>query len=562
LGKGKTGIMNRVGLYILSVFILLPFFISGQQNPDWLEITPSTTDIDGHANGAMVKPGDTILLLPGQKPFLSVRFLHGTKQKPIVIINTQGLVTITGYYFGIKIDSCSHLKISGRGVPAINYGIKVYDVNGTGVSVEGLSSDFEMEGLEISKTALAGIFAKSDPDCSFNSTRDKYTMRNVSIHDNYIHHSGMEGMYIGNTSYTGKTINCNGKDTLVYPHLLKNVAIYNNRVEHTGWDGIQVSSADSGCTIRDNYIQNDSDSSYWNQMSGILAGGGSRCDCFNNVVKDGKGDGIEIFTLGNQKIFNNLIVNAGRSYHPDSLLAYQKHGIFIGTDTTVPGSSYLVVFNTIISPKNEGIKFNNLPSRNNNIINNLIINPGAFVYAGENAYIDVAHPSMDVNVENNFKSMDYQKARFVDAAQWNFDLQRTSPAVNAAITTPTLELFYDILGRTRPFDSLNDIGAYECHDSSLIGIMTMDNHESGFELIGPNPFNDHLTIAWRVNAVTHVKLSLQNIHGFPVRLIKNETQESGSYHVSIKTDDLPGGFYLCVLETPAQIKIKKLILLR
>lgn len=562
MGKGKKGIMVRIGLYIQLLLLLLPLLISGQTSRDFLEITPSTTDIDGHGNASMVKPGDTILLLPGQKSFLSVRFLHGTKQNPIVIINKQGLVAITGYYFGIKIDSCSHLKITGRGVPSINYGIKVYDVNGTGVSVEGLSSDFEMEGLEISKTALAGIFAKSDPDCSFNSTRDKYTMRNVNIHDNYIHHSGMEGMYIGNTSFSGKIIHCNGRDTLVYPHLIRGVAIFNNRVEHTGWDGIQVSSADSGCIIRDNYIQNDSDSSYWNQMSGILAGGGSRCDCLNNVVKDGKGDGIEIFTLGNQKIYNNLIINAGRSYHPDSLLAYQKHGIYIGTDTTVPGSSYLVVFNTIISPKNEGIKFNNIPSRNNNISNNMIINPGAYIYAGEDAYVDIAHPSMDVHVENNFKSMDYQKAGFVDAAQWNFDLQRTSPAVNAAIDTPTLELSYDILGRPRPFDSLSDIGAYECQDSSLIGIRPLNMPETGFGFIGPNPFQDHLTIEWSVISRTQVKMSLQNIHGFPVRQIGNEIQESGRYHVSIKTDDLPGGFYLCVLETPSQIKIKKLILLR
>jgi hypothetical protein len=551
----------RLILWVL-YFTTISGFLQAQLNPSRLEITNTTTYIDGHANAAGVRPGDTIILLPGQKSFLTIRFLHGTAMAPIVIINTQGLVAVSGYYFGIKLDSCSFLKLSGRGDAALNYGIKVYDVAGAGVSIEGLSTDIEMEGLEISKSSLTGIFAKSDPDCQFNSTRDKYTMRNLSIHDNYIHLSGMEGMYIGNTSYSGKVINCNGKDTLVYPHLLKNVHIYNNRVERTGWDGIQVSSADSACDIHDNYIQNDSEAEYWNQMSGILAGGGSRCDCYNNVVKDGKGDGIEIFTLGGQNIYNNLIINAGRNYHPDSLLAYQKHGIFVGHDSTVAGSSFTIAYNTIISPKNEGVKFDNFPSRNNVISNNLIINPGAWVYAGENAYIEVAHPSMDVTVNNNFKSRDYQKAKFVDPGQWNFDLLRQSPCVNTGTTVPGITLSGDILCRTRPFDSLNDIGAYECHDSSLIGIETLGKKELALELIAPNPFSEQLTVGWSVNTKTRVKISLLNINGFPVMELFNSDQRPGVYKITVKTDFLPGGFYLCRLETSKESVIKKIILVR
>jgi len=49
-------------------------------------------------------------------------------------------------------------------------------------------------------------------------------------------------------------------------------------------------------------------------MSGILIGGGAKCDCYNNKIFDGKGDGIDVFGLGYMKIFNNLIVRAGRTF--------------------------------------------------------------------------------------------------------------------------------------------------------------------------------------------------------------------------------------------------------
>jgi len=387
-------------------------------------------------------------------------------------------------------------------------------------------------------------------------------MRELRIHDNFIHYTGMEGMYLGNTHYTGTIIYCNGRDTLVFPHMLRGVHVYNNRVEHSGWDGIQVSSSDSACDIHDNFVQNDSDSAYWNQMSGILAGGGSRCDCFNNVVKDGKGDGILVFGLGNQKIYNNLIINAGRTYHPDSLLAYQKHGIYVGIDSTVAGSSYMLVYNTIISPKNEGIKFNNLPSRNNLISNNLIMNPGGYAYAGDNAYIEVADPAMQVLVENNYKDRDFNRVKFVDPGLWNFDLQRHSPAVNTGTFIPAFPLSFDILNRTRPFDSLNDIGAFECHDSSMIGIPGLNKHTLALELLAPNPFSNSLTIRWSVDTRTVVRISLLNGNGYKVKEPFYALQRPGVYEIKTETGDLPSGFYFCVLETLKESVVRKIILLR
>ena len=65
-----------------------------------------------------------------------------------MIMNTIGTVDLSDFYYGIKIDSCSHLKFSGKGIPHINYGIRIHDIDGGGLSIEGLSTDIEVEGLE------------------------------------------------------------------------------------------------------------------------------------------------------------------------------------------------------------------------------------------------------------------------------------------------------------------------------------------------------------------------------------------------------------------------------
>ena len=242
----------------------------------------------------------------------------------------------------------------------------------------------------------------------------------------------MEGFYLGNTFYLGKTIQYHGKDTTVFPHLLRGVQVYHNRVEYTAWDAIQVSSADSGCFIHDNNIFHDSEAGYTNQMSGILDGGGSNCDCYNNIIQDGKGDGIDIFSLGNQKIYNNLIMNPGKYFVPDQNYSpYQKHGIYIGQYLTIPGSTYTIAYNTILSPKTYGIRIANYISNPNLVTNNIIVNPGGYSIEGEKSYISTINTSIHVTDVNNLKNREYIPLQFLDPLTGNFDLKPSSPAVNA-----------------------------------------------------------------------------------------------------------------------------------
>jgi len=501
------------------------------QTPNCAMLIPATEGtIDGRSNASEIRPGDTICLAPGQKLYLRIMYLHGTPEEPVVIINNAGIVDISGYFYGLKIDSCSHIKLSGKGSSTSPYGIYINNVEGAGMSIEGLSTDIEVEGIEIFNTQLVGIFCKSDPDCSFTSTRDRYTMRNVSIHDNYIHDTGMEGFYIGSSFYSGFEINCNGKDTILLPHLIRGIAVYNNRLTRTGWDGIQVSSADSGCAIYGNEISYDSQSAEINQMSGIIMGEGSVCDCFNNQIRNGKGNGIQVLGLGGNRVFNNMILNAGRTF----LEEYPyMNGIYVGTQPTTPESSFLIAYNTIISPRDHGLDFRNTTSTGNMFTDNIVMAYGRDLYIGSN-----------VTLQNNLTSTTLDETQFVNASGGNFDLNWKSTAVNSAVTVPQLNPDYDILYRIRPFAEANDIGAYECQDSSLIAIPErVPEHINDFSM-EMDYLNDLLIIRYFISSEEHVLFELYDLSGKLMNRMVEGNIHAGEHHLQFNIAHLVQGVYI------------------
>ncbi|PJB59012.1 MAG: hypothetical protein CO098_05705, partial [Bacteroidetes bacterium CG_4_9_14_3_um_filter_41_19] len=235
-------------LLIIGLLVIFAGYMEGIAQCDTL-IPADVFFIDGTPQ--QFQPGSTVCLQGGSKDYLYLKNIHGTADNPITFINSGGAITIeTNHYYGIKIANCSFIRLTGSGDNEISYGIQVLRVdNGAGISVTELSTDVEIDYVEIANTDIAGVYAKSEPDCLFNSTRDKFTMYNFWLHDCYLHDIADEGLYIGSSKYTGQTINCNGKDTTVFPHVIIGARIYNNIVENTGWDGIQVSSAQSNCQV-------------------------------------------------------------------------------------------------------------------------------------------------------------------------------------------------------------------------------------------------------------------------------------------------------------------------
>ncbi|MFA5418817.1 MAG: right-handed parallel beta-helix repeat-containing protein [Bacteroidales bacterium] len=473
-------------------------------------IPREVTIIDG--NQMNLVPGNSICLQGGGRDFLLIKNIHGTAENPIVIKNYNGPVLIqTSGNYGVKISNCSYIQMTGSGNSGVNYGIQILKVDndlGTGISVTDLSTNVEIDHMEIANIPIAGVYAKSDPDCNFNSTRDKFTMYNFWLHDCYLHDIVNEGLYIGSTKYSiGQHLTCDGKDTLLFPHLMVGTRIYNNVVENTGWDGIQVSSSSMDCEVYNNIVRNDSYMEETFQMSGIIIGGGSQCDCYNNQILDGKGDGFDIFGLGNMKIYNNLIVNAGRTYKPQDPLAF-KHGIYVGQTVTSPNATFDFFNNTIVSPKSDGIKYSNNEAIKARFINNLITNPGRLAEEGNQAYINGTQPAIEK--VTNYYAPDNAAVRFLNQSPDLYDLKPNSPAVNSGTNLFNEGIETDMLDRERPFHTYYDIGAYECHDPYA---SIDDKIKAETLIIFPNPTEANLNIITSFSNDDVLKINVLNLEG-------------------------------------------------
>lgn len=466
--------ITNFGKICLLILFLFSFCQPAKSQGKGYLVPVSVFYIDaGVAPYNQVKGGDTLYLQAGNRNYLQFRNFQGKAGLPIIIINRGGDVIIdTDNYYGISIQNCRYIKLTGTGFSGMMYGFKIKRVaNGAGMGIGSLSSDFEIDHVSIENTLIGGLYAKTDPDCTGTTTRGVFTQYNTIIHDNYIANTGDEGMYIGSTKFSGQVVNCNGKDTLLMPSLLDGVRIYNNIVKYTGWDGIQVSSASKNCQIYNNTILFDSQAGLDTQMSGIIIGGGTKCDCFNNYISDGKGVGIECHGLGGSRIFNNIIVNPGLTYFPGDF-SKPKHGIYISDNSVQKDSSFYVFNNDIIHPKSDGIRFASVLSKGNLISSNVIINPGNFDYyqngntsvKGVDSYIMIQNAASDVVQKTNYFARNGTSAGFLSQTMHDasdFTLVAGSVLIDAAEANPKTSTTFDFAGNPRPYGPKSDIGAFE-----------------------------------------------------------------------------------------------------
>lgn len=503
-----------------------------------------------YVNGIDVQPGDTICLEAGVRSSLYLGNMKGTIDQPLIVINKNGIVEFDcENSYGISIGNCQFLKLTGSG-SSDEYGIQIKNVpTGSGIKIGNLSSDVEITRIEISNTLYTGITAKTDPTCSFEAVRDSFTMYNTKIHHNYIHDIGTEGMYIGNSFYSGVTLaNC---DTTVLPHLLDGVDIHHNIIENTGWDGIQLGCALYNSNIHHNQIYFDSQAERLYQMSGIMVNPGSSTDVYNNIIINGKGTGISMQSTGGQKIYNNLIVNAGQGYEMDDQITKQKFGIFSKYSSNVGNdSSYIICNNTIINPKSDGIRFQNGHSSDNLFQNNIIINPGAFDYYEENgntsntgmdSYIYVYYGDIDYFASNNISERSSKSLYFIDTLNYNYNISKVSPAVDLGTDLSDLGIHTDLNDQIRPFGTYFDIGAYENTDTFILPTLELDSSIN----IYPNPVENEINIETN-NDSKILNIQIYNSYGeiiynkkacSSVENINVSFLESGVYTIQFRLKD-------------------------
>lgn len=181
-------------------------------------------------------------------------------ERPLVITNIDGQVKVGGaaanYVFSInggkhwiltgRYDSTSQTGDAqyrghaegGYAHSQGTYGFFVDDAFSkaglTGLAIGGGASDFELDCLEIARAEFAGIVAKTDNDGAA-------TMRNVKVHDLYIHDTGSEGIYFGSTQAQPQ-------------HSFENLQIYDNRFLRTGTEALQVGQQGDGCEVHHNVL--------------------------------------------------------------------------------------------------------------------------------------------------------------------------------------------------------------------------------------------------------------------------------------------------------------------
>jgi len=360
--------MKRNSILFTCLFAFIGWIFSANCNCNHT-ISASQLSVDGSLLN--IQPGDTICLEASNKTYLRLVNFHGNANKYIVFVNCGGEVKIqnTANTYGIKIGNSSYFRFTGTGVEGLKYGIKAFGSTGNGLSIDDKSTNFEVDHIEIGNTGFAGIMSKSDPKCDLSTNRDHFVQYQSIIHDNYIHDTAGEGLYIGHSFYSGYTMNCNATSVILFPHILSGVRIYNNIVENSHWDGIQIGCAAEDCEIYGNRVLNYGVDGTAAQNNGIQIGGGTTGKCYNNYIANGTGNGIIIFGTGNNDFFNNIIVNAGLNYYPNDVTK-RVYGMFCDDRTTISGRSFNFYNNTIISPKTDGIRFMSLQSENNKFYNN------------------------------------------------------------------------------------------------------------------------------------------------------------------------------------------------
>jgi parallel beta-helix repeat protein len=433
---------------------------------------------DARSNYSDVKPGSTVCIAAGSRGDLLLRNFQGTAESPITFINFEGQVVIdSDTSHGILIQNSRFFRLTGTGITGLEYGIKIIHSTNAGVQIGYKSSDFEIAHIEVGNVGGAGFSAKTKATCSDGSTndydydadgneqgdlddvvnRDIFTQYNSVFHNNYVHNVGSVAFYIGSSFYMeGREVSCRDGSETVYDPVIEGVSVYDNKVTDTGSDGIQVGSAIKNCNIHHNVILRDSQDNKPSQQSGVMNNPGSVCNIYNNLIQDGGGPGIYVQGHGGNIIFNNVIVNAGQN-KPIGSNGGDGIVVFNGSN---PGSSIYILNNTIVTPKNFGVKFVSDKGSDNRIQNNIIVAPGNYDSYGQNAYIQTSGRD-NVTVSNNLISQNSDELRFTDPDSNDYSIQSGSPSVDAGIDWYLGIAPLDYVGVPRPQGLSYDIGAYE-----------------------------------------------------------------------------------------------------
>ncbi len=502
-----------------------------------------------------LQPGDTIALQAGQRDYLTIRNIYGTPNAPITIINHDGIVNIkSNHYFGLSISNCHFIRITGTGTQD-KYGLKIEDILGSGVGIGYGSSDFEIDHVEIHNVEGSGMLIKTNATCT-DWHKDEFTQYNIRIHDNFVTHSGKEGFYVGTTLVNGKTLNCNGTDTLIFDPLMENVWVYDNIVDHSGWDGIQVSSA-TNAHIYNNFVAYNSTEQRNFQKSGLFLGGGFEGRAYNNIVKEGWGNGIGYFGNGNSYIYNNQFIRSMGEY-----------GLFMNDIVADSNASnFYFVNNLIVSSTISGIHLMLSKFEGDDIViaNNAIYDPGYLsIYEQQNQALKAYINSNGVNITavSNYFRPEVIADDYVNSAFDDYNLTYHSAMVDQGKKFNALNFMtYDCDGDLRYQGNFIDVGPQESSFSSSTE-KRLDSRSFSVSL--PVPIQEPIVKAvFKTEKSRPVDIYLVNMEGKTHTLFKDFAVPTGETTKEMDLSRFDAGIYILKVTHKADtLYTKKVVLIR
>lgn len=406
---------------------------------------------------AHIIDGNSLNLQPGSVIGLDAHFrygnllfrnLNGTYNERIIIRNCGGVARVdgTGKGYGIRTETSTFFRITGGDTKGV-YGI-IVNAGHMGVTLAHYSTHFEVDHIEVQDSGFAGIMAKTDPSCDPASWRGKFLMKGIAIHNNYIHDTGGEGIYAGNSFFMGMNTPCG----VQLPHEIHYIRIFSNIIKNAGWEAIQLGCATRGASIHANTIEDYGLAAVKAQNNGIQIGAGTGGVCYNNLIKRGTGNGMIVMGLGDNIIYNNVIDEAG------------NFGIFCDERATT-GQGFIFLNNSILNPKSDGIRIYAELVPRNIIVNNIITNPGSYysyVYPRkpDDAFVYRAN-DVKIEMSNNYFSMETESVQFNLASSSKYKVASTSPVIDQGADISAYGIKTDFNYKPRLRGAAYDIGAVE-----------------------------------------------------------------------------------------------------
>jgi len=143
---------------------------------------------------------------------------------------------------------------------------------------------------------------------------------------------------------------------------------------------------------------------------------------------------------------------------------------------------------------------------------------------------------------------------FVNAATGNFKLQESSPCIDAGDPNSQLD----------PDSTIADIGAFYYDQSTAINPWSRIEPPATCCILWnyPNPFNAATQISFSLPNAGNVELTVSNVLGQRVATLLSGYQPSGNQHIIWDARDVASGIYFARMQTGAQVKSIKMVLLK